>query len=136
MQSLMIFALALLPAALGAPTEKRTLGDVDLYTQENFGGQKQTLFVGDSSSWTENCKTLPDPYAFNLGSFQPSSGILCRLYSTADPTCAGHGLIIAAGSDASVKTLLTTNNPEDQSMTSNVGQTAQSISCVRCTACT
>lgn len=99
MQCLFIFTLALIPAALGAPTEKRATGDVsdelhrtllykptnhttqvELFTEENFAGQSDTIFVGDTSDWTGNCKKLPEPYALNLGSFKPSAGILCRLY--------------------------------------------------------
>ncbi|ETS86999.1 hypothetical protein PFICI_00827 [Pestalotiopsis fici W106-1] len=134
MQSLIIFALALLPTAIGAPTEKRVLGDVELFTEENFAGQSETLFVGDTSDWIANCKKLPEPYALNLGSFRPSSGLLCRLYSSEYPDCSGHGMIIADGSDASGATLFTLANPESQTG-GFVGQDAESISCVRCTNC-
>ncbi|KAI0177091.1 hypothetical protein BJ166DRAFT_619156 [Pestalotiopsis sp. NC0098] len=133
MQSLFIFTLALIPAALGAPTEKRATGDVELFTEENFAGQSDTIFVGDTSDYTANCKKLPEPYALNLGSFRPSAGILCRLYSADFSDCSGHGMLIADRYDQSGATLLTIDNPESTS--GKVGNAAVSISCVICTNC-
>ncbi|KAK4184601.1 hypothetical protein QBC35DRAFT_517456 [Podospora australis] len=93
--ALPIFGALAAPLADGASAvasnEKReTPGNVYVCTGPNFTGNCEVLSLGTSG----NCVPIPAPYAFNVGSFGPDRGAICRLFDTDHADCTGSGLAI------------------------------------------
>ncbi|KAK0667033.1 hypothetical protein QBC41DRAFT_324728 [Cercophora samala] len=100
MAPISLLTMALMPLlALAMPTaipETESAVDVPgrvlVCTGEEYTGECQT--VQFNIEYPGECLPIPEPFQFNIGSFKPDRGAICRLFAADRPQCSGTGLTI------------------------------------------
>ncbi|KAK4161229.1 hypothetical protein QBC43DRAFT_268908 [Cladorrhinum sp. PSN259] len=102
--------------------KRGTPGNVYVCTGPSWQGTCQVFALGITGA----CLQIPTPYRYNVGSFGPDPGAICRLFDDAHSTCTGSGLAIL-------------QNPGSSNLytpTTFPGYNAGYWRCQQCTACT
>ncbi|KAK4176271.1 hypothetical protein QBC36DRAFT_214391 [Triangularia setosa] len=121
-----LLALAMPTVIPETATSAETPGNILACTGENFTGECQTHSLGIEIPG--DCRPIPDPFKFNVGSIKPDRGAICRLFATDRSDCTGSGLaILYYPGNANLFTDLGGNIP---------GKEAAFWRCQECTNCT